>query len=360
MRTDRDIKLGVSLYSYQDNYYFKKHDLEGCIAAAAGAGAEGIEVFPDAMMPEWPYISDAFIDRWNGWMERYDVEPVCVDHFSDRAMWHDKQLTDDELYERSIWYIKTAHRLGAHAIRLLHDEHIGKGISPYKLTDASIAERLLPVCAKYDVMMALECHAPTNVADPIHQPYLDAAKRLGLPYIGLQADFSSYEYCISTADIILAKVEGMHTDVLNYVRDAQRDAYFSGRVFHLEDIIDKVEAMNPTVAEMALIKRTSSSVTRNFGSLEPDGTFTAYKTLKEYAPKLVYVHGKFYDIDESGQVDSMDYPKILAALKEGGYKGYICSEFEGNRRMNGAGWVDEVEYVRCHHVLMRQCLGYEA
>ena len=62
MKTDHDIKLGVSLYSYQDNYYFKKHDLEGCIAAVAGSGAEGFEIFPESMIPEWPYISDRFID----------------------------------------------------------------------------------------------------------------------------------------------------------------------------------------------------------------------------------------------------------------------------------------------------------
>jgi sugar phosphate isomerase/epimerase len=79
--------------------------------------------------------------------------------------------------------------------------------------------------------------------------------------------------------------------------------------------------------------------------------------LKEYASKLVYVHGKFYDLDADGQVDNMDYPRLFKALQDGGYKGYICSEFEGNRRMNDAGWVDEVEYVRKHQVLMRKCLG---
>ena len=78
-----------------------------------------------------------------------------------------------------------------------------------------------------------------------------------------------------------------------------------------------------------------------------------YSDLKQYASKLVYVHGKFYDIDENGQVDDMDYPVILKALQDGGYKGYISSEFEGNRRMNMVGWVDEVEYVRKHQLLMR-------
>jgi sugar phosphate isomerase/epimerase len=55
----------------------------------------------------------------------------------------------------------------------------------------------------------------------------------------------------------------------------------------------------------------------------------------------------------------MDYPVILKALQEGGYKGFISSEFEGNRRMNMVGWVDEIEYVRKHQALMRKCLGYE-
>ena len=55
----------------------------------------------------------------------------------------------------------------------------------------------------------------------------------------------------------------------------------------------------------------------------------------------------------------MDYPAIFKALIEGGYKGYIASEFEGNRRMNQAGWCDEIEYVRKHQKLMRQLLGRE-
>ena len=111
MKTDHDIKLGVSLYSYQDNYYFKKHDLEGCIAAVAGSGAEGFEIFPESMIPEWPYISDRFIDWFNGIKIRYNLECVCVDHFSDTRMWKNRNLTDDELFERSVLYIKAAYIL---------------------------------------------------------------------------------------------------------------------------------------------------------------------------------------------------------------------------------------------------------
>jgi len=370
MKTNFDIKLGVSLYSYQDNYYFKRHDLEGCIAAAAGAGAEGIEVFSDSMIPEWPYVSDAWIDKWNAWMDRYDVNPVCLDHFSDRAMWHDKQLTDDEMFERGVMYIKLAARMGCSAIRVLHEEHLGEHAFAYKLTDYDIIARLLPIAAEHNVMLALECHAPTSFDEPYQLRYIELAEKTGLPFVGLQADFSIFEYCMSSADIINhVHSSGCNAEVLNFVRDEQRKAYFGGYEFDGAYVAAEVEKLNPSDADrMALswsipIKMPAGWV-NPFGGHEREGHEPRSKTLqekyaslKEFASKLVYVHGKFYNIDEDGQVDNMDYPVIFKALQEGGYKGYVCSEFEGNRRMNMAGWCDEIELVRKHHALMRACLG---
>ncbi|MEJ2758330.1 MAG: TIM barrel protein [Anaerolineales bacterium] len=304
------------------------------------------------MMPEWPYISDAFVDKWNGWMERYDLETVCVDHFSDRRMWKNKNLSDDELFERGTWYIKTAAKLGASTVRLLHEEHIGVHGGgflkrDYKLTDVTIVERLLPIAAKYNVMLSLEAHSPTSVDDPCHEPYLELAERLDLPFVGLQVDFSSYEYCMTSADVGMYSRKGGHYDILNFVREKQREAYFSGRKFAYEEIEDEILKMGANQIDIDGIRFSMRFIQGH--SLEK---------LKEYASKVVYVHGKFYDIDEDGQVDNIDYPKVLKALQDGGYQGYICSEFEGNRRMNDAGWVDEIEFVRKHQKLMRECLGY--
>lgn len=358
MKTNHEIKLGVSLYSYQDHYYFRKHDLEGCIAAAAGAGAEGIEIFSDAMIEEWPYVSDAFIDKWNGMMERYGVNPVCLDHFSDRGMWHNKQLTDQEMVERGIMYIKLASRLGCPIIRLLHDDHLPKGIAPYTLTTPEIAAQMLPYCAEYNVKLALECHSPTNIADPVHEAYLEAAERVGYPeYIGLQADFSSYEYCITTADISDLVRQGFDREFLEEIRKGQREAYAQKRPFDVEPYLPEIKSQKVKAWENNSGQRDYFISSLRIGPYVEDKNFS-YETLKKYASILIYVHGKFYDIDADGEVDNMDYKEILNSLKEGGYKGYICSEFEGNRRMNNDGWVDEVEYVRKHHVVMRKYLGY--
>lgn len=356
MKTNHDIKLGVSLYSYQDSYYFGKQDLEGCIAAAAGSGAEGFEVFADAMIDEWPYVSDAFIDRWNGMLKRYDITPVCMDHFSDRAMWHDRQMTDEEMFQRSCVYIRTAHKLGCKYVRLLHSGHIGHGISPYRLTDPQMTAELLPVAAENDIILALECHNPTNVAAPIQEEYLEAADKAGYSKnIGLQADFSSYEYRISMADVgNEVRNEGANEEILLALREKQTECYREKRGFHLEEFLHEIENLHPTENDLNIL--------RMFGSLQnpygDDKTFS-YDTLKEYSSRLVYIHGKFYDFDENGQVDNMDYPEIFKALIEGGYHGYISSEFEGNRRMNDIGWVDDIEYVRRHQKLMRSLLPYK-
>jgi sugar phosphate isomerase/epimerase len=268
-------------------------------------------------------------------------------------MWHNKQLSDDEMYERGVMYLKAAQKLGCKYIRLLHDAHIGTQISPYKLTTPEIAERLLPIAQECDVIMAIECHSPTSIEDPVQQAYLEPADRLGIPYIGLQADFSSYEFCMSTADIELCIHYGCTREVLEHLREKQRKAYFSGKEFSFDEIKGDFEGMLLNEHDKKYLDYSELAYHESVKFVKTVGS---YDKLKEYAPKIIYCHGKFYDIDKDGQVDNMDYPRIFKALKEGGYHGFICSEFEGNRRLNLDHWCDEIEYVRKHQKLMRNCL----
>ena len=359
MKTNNDIKLGVSFYSYQDNLYFQRHDLEGCIAAAAGAGAEGIEVFPETF-EEWPFISDTFVDKWNGMMERYGIEPVCLAHFSDRAMWKNKHLSDDEMFERGVLYIKAAKKLGCSAIRVMHEEHNApRSMSGIRLTDYDIIARLLPIAAENGVMLALECHSPSSVEDEYQYKYIELAEKTKLPFVGLQSDFSSYEYCITSAEIVTLVFNGATREILEYVRSEQRKAYFEGKELDEEAVAAEVKKMKPNDVDIKALSKIIPVGKAELSVWTPRKMPFAerYAKLKEYASKIVYVHAKFHNIDEDGQADNIDYPKIFNCLIEGGYKGYITSEFEGSRRMNMVGWCDEIEYVRKHHILMRKCLG---
>jgi hypothetical protein len=59
-----------------------------------------------------------------------------------------------------------------------------------------------------------------------------------------------------------------------------------------------------------------------FGHMDP-------KAWAEIMPHIVHVHGKFFYIDETGDEPSIPHEELLRVLVEGGYSGYISSEWEG-------------------------------
>ena len=60
----------VSLYSYQEEFFFGRLTLEGMIAEAAKTGARGIEFLAEQYAPdEYADPSDLFINEWNEWMD---------------------------------------------------------------------------------------------------------------------------------------------------------------------------------------------------------------------------------------------------------------------------------------------------
>ena len=85
--------------------------------------------------------------------------------------------------------------------------------------------------------------------------------------------------------------------------------------------------------------------------------------IKEIIPYILSIHGKFYNMTEipgqPGHYEDkcIDYETPMKYLIEGGFDGYIDSEFEGQRDqqdMGEEGLVDEVEQVRRHHEMLRR------
>ena len=62
MTENHAIKRGVSLYSFQEEYFLRKMTLEDIIATCAKLDIPGIEIIGDQMIPNYPNISDEFID----------------------------------------------------------------------------------------------------------------------------------------------------------------------------------------------------------------------------------------------------------------------------------------------------------
>ena len=92
------IKRSISLYSYQEEFYTGKMNLEDCIRAASETGATGIEFLPEQMLPEFPNITDEFVEKWHGWMKKYNVEPIAYDAFLDQKLFANRIFTTSECY----------------------------------------------------------------------------------------------------------------------------------------------------------------------------------------------------------------------------------------------------------------------
>ena len=72
-------------------------------------------------------------------------------------------------------------------------------------------------------------------------------------------------------------------------------------------------------------------------------------------PQIFHVHAKFYDIDENGDEPAMDIPRIVRQFVEGGYQGYLSSEWEGHA-FSDLGESDPIELVKKQHALMRRAI----
>ena len=361
MKTDRAIKLGVSLYSYQEAIWRGDLDLEGALTAAAGCGGTGVEIFGEALIPSFPHISDEFLYRWFYMMDNLGLEPVCYAHFSDRRYWKDpkRYLSDDDVYDVTVQYLKSAKKLGCKFIRLSHDGHNGMYIMndahSHTVVDANNFERLLPVAAELGVKMALEVHGPGLLDDGGNDDFLEVLDRTGLyEGGGLMLDFSG-TYRDDPQQFVNGLIaRGAKPDVIAYIRKMGRKAYtYDGNnQVDWDEVESKVKEMGGGEIELGYLNKRMGL----YGGVRQRLT-SPPEVIKKYASQLIYIHGKMHWINEDCTSDEMDYERILKALQEGGYKGYICTEFEGQRMVPHT--INEVEFVRRQHKLMRKSLGYE-
>jgi len=174
------IKRGVSLYSFQEEYFLRTLSLEDCIAAAADIGARGIEIIPEHSIPGYPRLTDEFVETWYGWMKSYSTTPVATDLFIDTKRYPDRWLTTEEQVASVRQDIDIAVRLGASVIRAI--------IS----TPPEVMESAAPYAEEKGVRLLLEVHAPFHYAHPWVLQHLAVMDRTESPALGFMPDMGAY------------------------------------------------------------------------------------------------------------------------------------------------------------------------
>ena len=321
------IKRGVSLYSFQDEYFQRTLSLEDCIRVSASFGARGIEIIPEQSIPGYPRLTDEFVDDWFSWMDKYETTPVATDLFLDTKLHPDRWLTLDEQIASVRRDIDIAVRLGAKVIRAIIN------ISP------EVMEGAAPYAEEKGVRLLLEVHAPFHYEHPWILQHLEVMHRTGSPALGLMPD--------------------MGTFVKRFPRVVSDRALRDGAKPELvEEIVRTYDAHEDTHALMDIVNyRGGGPVEFGLARQATHYIWTDPRSLLPHMPLIGHIQAKFYEMTDDGSEYSIPYDEIIPVLVEGGYDGYLSSEYEGNRHIEDAFKVDSVEQVRRQHAMFSRLLG---
>ncbi len=330
MSSDPVIKRSVSLYSFQEEYFHHRLTLEQILATVASLGIPGVEILGDQMIRGYPNMTDEFVKSWHGWMDKYGLTPVCLDNFLDWNKYKGRVMTVDEQVESMTLDILNAEKLGIPITRVIHD------VKPI------ILEKLAPAAEKHKVKLALEVHAPSDMDTPFEQELYEMFRRVQCPYIGFAVDFSLYTKRLPRIICERYGREGMKPEIINYlVSSYNKGTLHAPGAAPLPQVIMQMGGREVDIMWAFMGTHMISA--------EP-------RKMLAYMPYIHHIHGKFWEMLPDGTEYSIDYKELIPVLVEGGYSGWISSEYEGNRWIHDALPVDSTEQVRRHQAMLKALL----
>ncbi len=318
-------KRGVSLYCYQEGFYNRTMTLEDCIAEASAIGAYGIEMLAEEMVPDFPNPSNRWVEQWFALMDKYHTVPDTYTQFQNTYLRKNSELTVDEGVEMLEMDFKLAKRLGFTHMRML----IG--------TPLEVMEKSLPLAEKYGIWMGSEVHAPSSLENPLTQKWIEIIDRTKTKHWGLNPDFGIFQ----------SRPNKVQRDRM--IRDGALQASIAE---HIEQSWKDQVPRDRASAEIEKmgVKEGDRAYLNIVYSIKMDNP----KLLGQLMPYIRHCHGKFWEMTEDYEERSIPYEQIIPAMIEGGFDGYIASEYEGQRYVQDVCGADDLEQVRRQHVMLKR------
>lgn len=326
------IKRGVSLYSYQNETFQGKMTLEDCIRVSAEMGARGIEVIGEQSFWGWPEagVDDARIDEWHALIAKYDCVPVSHDFMLDYKRYKGREMPFDEQVASVKKDIEFGARLGMKYIRAL------VSIAPEVLVAAA------PHAEAHGIKILIEVHAPLHFDHPWIIRHAEAFEKSGSDALGFLPDMGMFLFKFPPVWKEKFLRVGVPQNIADYIEKAYEDRVLS------EYVILNVQQMGGVGPAIAM-----AETLRHNAAFEP-------KRMLDHMDRIHNIHGKFYQMTADYVEPSIPYDEIVKVLKQGGYDGYICSEYEGNRWIEDAEEPDSVEQVRRQQEMLKTLIGEPA
>ncbi|OZB89822.1 MAG: hypothetical protein B7X41_00760 [Microbacterium sp. 14-71-5] len=162
-----------------------------------------------------------------------------------------------------------------------------------------MVERNLDLAAELGITIAPEIHPPTPIRHPVVDDYIALIQRTGTKNFGLLIDTGIF--------MTAAALEGL-----------------DGAAADEEDI--------PVPLRPLRVPPTD---------------------LLDIAPYVVFVQAKFYEVDENLHDLHIPWLGVLRALRDGGYDGWLSSEYEGRREPDRGKTMVRRQHAMFHELAAR-------
>ncbi len=346
-----DIKRSISLYSYQDEYYDGKLDLEGCLRETAKTGATGVELLAEQMIKKFPkpIEDEEFRAHWFEMLKKYGLEPSCYDAFLENRIYSNRTLSLGEQVNMMCRDIRLASMLGFPVLRTLVS------------TPMDVIEGSLEYAEKMNVKIGLEVHAPFSLNSGWADGYMEMINRTGTKFFGFIPDMGIF--CKNIPDVLRDKAlrMGAKEECLKIVDDAYAQRVAKGFVKIKYDLDLGKANMEYRMANG--MKEMNEAVEKAGGGpadMMYAGTSFTYswsepQDLIDNIDYIFHTHAKFYNVHEDYKETAVAIPEVVEAFKKAGYKGFLSSEYEGGEHLRDVG-VDSIEQVRRHQEALRRAI----
>ena len=346
-----DIKRSISLYSYQDEYYDGKLDLEGCLRETAKTGATGVELLAEQMIKKFPnpIEDEAFRANWFAMLDKYNLVSSCYDAFLENRIFSNRTLSLGEQVNMMKRDIRLAHLLGFPVLRTLVS------------TPMDVIEGSLDYAEEMNVKIGLEVHAPFSLNSGWADGYMEMINRTGTKYFGFVPDMGIF--CKNIPDVLRDKArrQGASEECIKIVDEAYAERLAKGFVKIKYDLdLGKANMeyrMANGMKEMmdALEKAGAGPADMMYAGTSFTYSWSDPQDIIDNIDYIFHTHAKFYNVHEDYTETAVAIPEVVEAFKKAGYKGFLSSEYEGGEHLRDVG-VDSIEQCRRHQEALRRAI----
>jgi hypothetical protein len=325
------MKLATTAFSFTNEWLARQYSLEQLLVRVAQLDlGPGIEVIGFQTWRTYPALSREEVLTFRRLLDDLELEPAALGAYADLARRADRLMTTEEAVEFLRPQIAAAEALGFPLVRL------------HASIPIDVLERLTPVAERAGVTLATEIQGGQPPGDPAVVALLECRERLESPNLALALDFS-----VAMRDVPATFVE--YVCRLGIARD-DLDAVV-GLWAQGASTPDLFAALGELDAPAHAVDEARGAFVR-FGRQDP-------RAWLPLVPQIAYTHAKFWELDEAGDEPTVRNAELIGVLRDGGYDGFVCSEW------GGSAWadvedVDAFDLSRRHRALSHALISKPA